>query len=91
VPESEQFNLCKHASEMLMPTEITGQNGDVIRQTTTIELTGCGAVKNFKETALQKALKACKKKYAHNKKKRASCERAARKKYAKHKTSTKKK
>jgi uncharacterized repeat protein (TIGR01451 family) len=90
VPESEKFNLCKHASQMLMPTEITGQNGDIVRQTTKIALTGVCALP-FKETALQKALKACKKKYAHNKKKRVSCERAAKKKYGpKHKAKKKK-
>jgi hypothetical protein len=81
VPESEHFNLCKHASQLAMPTEITGQNGDVIKQTTKIALSG-RCVLGFKtESKLAKALKACRKKYAHNKKKRISCERAAKKKY----------
>jgi hypothetical protein len=91
VPESEHFNLCKHASELVIPTEITGQNGAVVKQQTKVALTGC--VLGFKkESKLAKALKACRKKYAHNKKKRVKCERAARNKYGpKHKSSKKKK
>ncbi len=61
-----------------MPTEITGQNGAVIRQTTGIVPTGCPKAL----TASQKltvALKLCRKK--QNKAKRQACERAARKKY----------
>lgn len=65
-----------------MPTEITGQNGAVIRQDTNVAITGCGNVLGFKkESKLAKALKACRKKFARNARKRASCERAARKKY----------
>ena len=40
VPESENFSLCKQPP-LLMPTEITGQNGAVLRQTTHITLLGC--------------------------------------------------
>jgi uncharacterized repeat protein (TIGR01451 family) len=39
VPESEHFSLCN--TTLLMPTEITGQNGAVIKQTTHIAVTGC--------------------------------------------------
>jgi hypothetical protein len=39
VPESENFSLCNHT--LLMPTEITGQNGAVIRKTTHVALRGC--------------------------------------------------
>jgi hypothetical protein len=39
VPESEHFSLCN--STLLMPTEITGQNGAVIKQVTKIAVTGC--------------------------------------------------
>jgi hypothetical protein len=39
VPESEHFSLCN--SSLVMPTEITGQNGAVIKQTTHIAVTGC--------------------------------------------------
>jgi hypothetical protein len=81
VPESEHFSLCK-AGPLTMPTEITGQNGAVIKQDTRIAITGCSGVLGSKtETKLAKALKACRKKYAHNRAKRSSCERAARKKY----------
>jgi hypothetical protein len=79
VPESEHFSLCK-AGPLLMPTEITGQNGAVIHQTTQIAITGC-ALSSKTESKLAKALKQCRKRYAHNRRKRASCERAARKKY----------
>jgi hypothetical protein len=92
VPESEHFSLCK-AGPLLMPTEITGQNGAVLKQTTNIAITGCGGVAGFKaESKLAKALKACRSKYKGKakKKKREACERQARKKYAK-KSSHKKK
>jgi hypothetical protein len=39
VPESEHFSLCN--TTLLMPTEITGQNGALIKQTTHIAVTGC--------------------------------------------------
>jgi hypothetical protein len=82
VPESEHFNLCKHT--LSMPTEITGQNGAVLKQVTNVALIGCGGVlNNRKESALAKALKKCRKQFKHNKRKRASCEHAARKRYAK--------
>jgi hypothetical protein len=41
VPGTEQYNLCN--TPLLMPTEITGQNGAVIKKTTHIALTGCPA------------------------------------------------
>lgn len=95
VPESEHFSLCKHAAQLVMPTEITGQNGAVIKQTTKIALEGCGAVAAFKETKLQHALKECRKKYKGNsktaKKKRGACEAQARKKYGPKKKPKKKK
>jgi hypothetical protein len=39
VPENEHFSLCN--TKLEMPTEITGQNGAVIKQTTHIAVTGC--------------------------------------------------
>jgi hypothetical protein len=81
VPAKENYNLCK--TKLVMPTEITGQNGAVIKQETKIGLTGCvkGAKvhKLTRAQKLKKALKACRKK--HNKAKRVACERSARKKY----------
>ena len=87
VPESENFNLCKQ--KISLPTEITGQNGAVISQTTNVAITGCTGVEAFKKVKLTraqllaKALKACRTKYkAKSKKsKRVACEKAARKKY----------
>jgi len=80
VPESENFNLCK--TTLSLPTEMTGQNGAFISETTPVEVTGCKGVAAFKETKAQrlaKALKACKK--DKKKRKRVACEKAARKKY----------
>ena len=90
VAESQHYSLC--ASKLLMPTEITGQNGALIKQTTKIGLTGCVKSSKIKKLSraqkLKKALKACKKK---PKSKRASCERAARKKFGPLKHASKKK
>jgi hypothetical protein len=83
VPESEHFSLCK-AGPLLMPTEITGQNGALLKQTTNIAITGCSGVASFKaESKLARALKACRSKFKGKakKKKRLACEKQARKKY----------
>jgi hypothetical protein len=81
VPEKEHYSLC--STKLVMPTEITAQNGAVIKQETKIGLTGCvkasHKVKLTRAQKLKKALKACHKK--HNKAKRVACEKQARKKY----------
>jgi hypothetical protein len=80
VPESEHFNLCKH--KLVMPTEITGQDGAVLKQETQVAITGCPKVAGFRpESKLAKALKACRRKYSHNRRARAACEARARKRY----------
>jgi hypothetical protein len=45
VAENEHFSLCK--SHLAMPTEMTAQNGAVIKQTTNIALTGCPEGQDF--------------------------------------------
>jgi hypothetical protein len=82
VPASANYSLC--GQNLTIPTTITGQNGAVITQETKIAVTGgCSKpVALTKTQLLAKALKTCKAKYKHNKKKRQSCEKAARKKYA---------
>jgi hypothetical protein len=42
-PGAEQYNLC--GTSLVMPTEITGQNGAVIKKNTHIAVTGCAAGK----------------------------------------------
>src|SRR5438128_3982903 len=80
VPESKKFNLC--GQKLLMPTEITGQNGVLIKQTTRIKIKGCKKVIKHltRKQKLAKALKECRKHHKKGKKRKA-CERAARKKY----------
>ena len=85
VPEREQYGLCK--ASLAMPTEITGQNGAVINETTNIVASGCGGVLSTKTKLtraqlLAKALAACHKRYKHSKAKRRACERQARQRYA---------
>jgi hypothetical protein len=80
VPESEYYSLCK--TSLTVPTEITGQNGAFVAQTTKVAITGCKGAAAYKVTKAQllaKALKACKK--DKKKSKRVACEKAARKKY----------
>ncbi len=78
VPESQHYSLCK--TSLSMPTEITGQNGAVIKQTTKLALTGCPKQKPLSRAQkLAAALKACKKK--RSKQKRLACQKQARKRY----------
>ncbi|HTQ68049.1 MAG TPA: hypothetical protein VMI13_05105 [Solirubrobacteraceae bacterium] len=76
------YNVC--SQKITMPTEITGQNGAVIKQETNVEPVGCAAKPAVKPPLtraqkLAKALKACKK--LKKKSKRSACEKAARKRY----------
>ncbi len=82
VSEHEDFSLCK--TSLQMPTEITGQNGVIIKQTTKIAVSGCNGVLSSKAKLtnaqrLAKALRACHKDKARSR--RLACERRARKKY----------
>jgi hypothetical protein len=89
---SNPFNLC--GSNLEMPTEFTAHNGAVIKQTTKIGIKGgCSSTLAHKESALEKALKACRKKFKGKKKhkKLVACERAARKKFGPKKHSKAKK
>ena len=85
VPAKANFSLC--GQNLQMPTEITAQNGAVIKQATKIAVSGCAAVKSNKAKKLTsaqklaKALKACRKRFKHSHAKRASCEKQARKRY----------
>ena len=84
LPEKDKFNLC--SSSLSMPTEIVGQNGAVIKQTTKIALQGCKKVDASRPLSraqlLKRALAACRKQHKHSKAGRDTCERQARKRYA---------
>jgi hypothetical protein len=76
LPDSAKGSFC--GQKMALATEFVGQNGVAIHQSTPIGLTGCPKAKATRAQKLTGALKACKKKPTAR---RASCERAARKKY----------
>jgi hypothetical protein len=83
VPERQDYSLCK--ASLVMPTEITGQNGAVINQNTKIAVSGCAGVLSSKAKLtraqlLTRALKVCRK--HKNKHKRLTCEKQAHKRYA---------
>jgi hypothetical protein len=71
-------NLC--TSKLAMPTQLTGQNGALINQTTKITVTGCPKTKTLtRAQKLTLALKACHKQAKGAKRK--ACEHRARKLY----------
>ncbi len=56
VPEKDHYSLC--GQKLAMPTEVTGQNGAVIKQATKIAVTGCAkAKKATKQKTRRKATK----------------------------------
>ncbi len=74
---SANANLC--TSKLAIPTQLTGQNGATLSQSTKVAVTGCPKAKTLtRAQKLALALKACHKKKGS---KRTACERAARKKY----------
>jgi hypothetical protein len=85
---SGSYNLC--ATKLTMPTTITGQNGVVINQTTKIVVNGCKGVAGFhsrkltRSQKLKKALVDCRRRFRKPGHTRASCEQAARQRYAHH-------
>jgi hypothetical protein len=76
LPASAHGSFC--GQKLVMPTFFKAQNGLEIHQNTAVTVTGCPKAKT-RAQKLAAALKACHKK--HNKAKRASCEKAARKAY----------
>jgi hypothetical protein len=71
-------NLC--ASKLAIPTELTGQNGALVSQSTKVTVTGCPRTKVLtRAQKLALALRACHRKPKGAKRK--ACERQARKKY----------
>ncbi len=76
LPAKDNYNFC--GQKLLMPTQITGQNGAEIKQNTPITVSGCPKAVT-RQQRLAKALKAC---HRRRRGERAGCERAARRKYA---------
>jgi hypothetical protein len=81
-PESAHGSIC--GKTLVMPTTITGQNGAQVKQNTKIAVTGCTTTKSkpkalTRAQKLARALRACKK--DKSRRKRAACERQARKRY----------
>lgn len=76
LPAKDHYSLCGQ-QQLTLPTDITAQNGIEIHQNTPISVTGCPKTKT-KAQKLAAALKACHKKHGR---KRAQCEKAARRKY----------
>ena len=93
LPEKAKFNLC--SPSLWMPTEIVGQNGAVIKQSTKIALQGCKTVKSSRpeeltpRTTAPKRLTACRKQHKHSKARRVACEKRVRKRYAARKSTYK--
>jgi hypothetical protein len=52
VPQNKKYSLC--GQSLPMPTQITAQNGAVIKQTTKIAVTGCPKVKKTKKAKAKK-------------------------------------
>jgi hypothetical protein len=79
LPASAHGSFC--GQKLALPTELVGQNGAVIHDSTPVSVSGCPKAKKImtKAQKLTAALKACKK---NGKGKRATCETAARKRYA---------
>jgi hypothetical protein len=55
LPAKAKYDMC--GQKLLMPTQITGQNGAVIKQTTKITVTGCPKAKATKASKRHKAKK----------------------------------
>jgi hypothetical protein len=83
LPFKDHYSLC--GQQLTIPAALTGQNGTAVNENVRVSVQGCHAAKapkTKKLTRTQKltrALKACRK--AHRRATRASCERAAHRRY----------
>ncbi len=73
-----KLNFC--GQKLVMPILFKAQNGLEIHKNVPVGVSGCKAP--TRKQKLAAALKQCRKKHRHNKARRQSCERAARRKYA---------
>ncbi len=85
LPASAHYSLC--GQKLLVPTTLSGQNGAVIKQSTKVSVSGCGAVRAAKAKKLsraqrlKRALASCRKRFRHAKARRQSCEGKARRQF----------
>ncbi|HTZ63361.1 MAG TPA: hypothetical protein VMB51_04600 [Solirubrobacteraceae bacterium] len=86
LPLKDKYSLC--GQKLTIPTSLTGQNGTVVNETVKVAVQDCHAVKANKAKKftraqkLAKALKTCRRRHARSAARRATCERAARRRYA---------
>jgi hypothetical protein len=76
LPASARGSFC--GQKLTMPTLFKAQSGVEIHQNTAVTVSGCPKAKRTRKQKLAAALKVCRKKHGR---KRASCERSARKRY----------
>jgi hypothetical protein len=85
LPAKDHYDLC--GQHLTIPTQITGQNGTLDNQSLALTVQGCTAVKASKTRKLTRAqmlaraLRACRTRHKHSRKKRDACERAARRRF----------
>jgi hypothetical protein len=85
LPLEDHYSLC--GQDLTIPTALTGQNGTAISENVKLKVEGCRAVKASKgkkltrKQKLVRALKACRARHKRSHARRASCERAARRRF----------
>jgi len=86
LPFKDHYSLC--GEHLMIPTQLTGQNGTAVDENVKVAVQGCHAVsanktrKLTRAQKLTKALKACRTAHAHARTRRATCERKAHETYA---------
>ncbi|HTZ63367.1 MAG TPA: hypothetical protein VMB51_04630 [Solirubrobacteraceae bacterium] len=86
LPLKDKYSLC--GQHLAIPTALTGQNATGVGENVKVTVQGCHAVKASKvkkltrAQKLAKALRTCRRRHARSRARRATCEHAARKRYA---------
>ncbi len=86
LPLKDHYNLC--AQQLMIPTQLTGQNGASLNENVRVSVQGCRAVKASKRTKkltaaqrLKRELAACRTQHEHAPAKRITCEHHAHKSF----------